>query len=423
MTQAIPADRLDLAAYLKPGDSIVLGQACGEPGTLVEALIEQGRGIGGLSAFIGSSFSGLLKSEAQQSFALSSMGAIGSLRSLAKKGKLTIVPLHMSQIGPAIGAGTLKCDVAMIQVSPANAEGYHSCGLVSDHIRAAVRSARVVIAEVNECVPYTYGEAVHESEIDVTVPVARPPVQLRSAEADQITKAIAGHCAGFIDDGCVIQTGVGALPDAILRQLGDRRDLGIHSGMLGEGLVGLVEAGVITNASKKIDTGISIAGALVGTDRLYRFADRNPAIRMAPATYTHDAAVIAQLARFVAINSAVEVDLTGQVNAEAIDGAYLGATGGLVDFTRAAAHSSGGRSIIALPATARGGSVSRIVATLSGPVTVPRSDAGVIVTEFGVAELRGCSLAERARRMVRIAHPDFQRDLDEAAHTIARQGL
>lgn len=423
MKQTIPADRLDLAAYLKPGDSIVFGQACGEPGTLVEALIEQGRRIGGLSAFIGSSFSGLLKPEAQQSFALSSMGAIGSLRLLAEKGKMTIVPLHMSQIGAAISAGTLKCDVAMIQVSPASAEGYHSCGLVSDHVRAAVRSARVVIAEVNECVPYTYGETVHASEIDVAVPVARPPVQLRSAEADQITKAIAGHCAGFIDDGCVIQTGVGALPDAILRQLGDRRDLGIHSGMLGEGFVDLVEAGVITNARKEINTGISIAGALVGTDRLYRFADRNTAIRMAPAGYTHDAAVIAQLANFVAINSAVEVDLTGQVNAEAIDGAYLGATGGLVDFTRAAAHSPGGRSITALPATAQGGSASRIVARLSGPVTVPRSDADVIVTEFGVAELKGCSLAERARRMVRIAHKDYQRDLDEAAQTIARQGL
>lgn len=386
MTQTISADWLDLAAYLKPGDRIVFGQACGEPGTLVRALIEQGQKIGGLSAFIGSSFSELFTPDIQ-SFEVHSMGAIGSLRSLGKAGKLAVILMHMSQIGPAISAGTLKCDVAMIQVSPASAEGYHSCGLISDHVCAAVRNARVVIAEVNECVPYTYGEAAHASEIDAAVPVARTPVQLRSAEADQITKAIGGHCAGFIDDGCVIQTGVGALPDAILRQLGDRRDLGIHSGMLGEGLVRLVEAGVITNARKEIDTGISIAGALVGTHRLYRFADRNPAIRMAPATYTHDAAVIAQLARFVAINSAVEVDLTGQVNAEAIAGAYVGAAGGLVDFTRAAAHSPGGRSISALPATAQGGSTSRIVATLSGPVTVPRSDADVIVTEFGVAEL------------------------------------
>jgi acyl-CoA hydrolase len=422
MTQTIPADRLDLTDYLKPGDSIVFSQACGEPCALVRALVVQGRDIAGLSAFIGSSFSGLFTPD-YQSFEVRSMGAIGSLRSLGKAGKLAVIPLHMSQIGPAISAGTLKCDVAMIQVSPANAEGYHSCGLISDHIRAAVRSARVVIAEVNECVPYTYGEAVHASEIDVSVLVARPPVQLRSANGDQVIKAIAQHCAVFIDNGCVIQTGVGALPDAILRQLGDRKDLGIHSGMLSEGFVDLVEAGVITNARKEIDTGISIAGALVGTDRLYRFADRNPAIRMAPATYTHDAAVIAQLAHFVAINSAVEVDLTGQVNAEAIDGVYLGAAGGLVDFTRAAAHSQGGRSITALPTTAQGGSVSRIVATLSGPVTVPRSDADVIVTEFGVAELKGFSLAERARRMVRIAHPDFQRDLDEAAHTIARQGL
>lgn len=422
MTRTIPADRLDLAAHLKPGDNIVFGQAGGEPGTLIRALIEQGQHIGGLSAFSGSSFSELFTPDIR-SFDVRSMGAIGSLRSLAKAGKLAVIPFHMSQIGPAIAAGTLKCDVAMIQVSPANAEGYHSCGLVSDHIRAAVLSARVVIAEVNACVPYTHGEAVHASQIDVAVPVARAPVQVPSAKADPISKAIADHCAGFIGDGCVIQTGVGALPDTILRQLGDRRDLGVHSGMLGDGIVGLVEAGVITNARKEIDTGTSIAGALLGTDRLYRFADRNPAIRMAPASYTHNTAVIAQLARFVAINSALEVDLTGQVNAEAIDGTYFGATGGLVDFARAAAHSPGGRSIIALPATARGGSASRIVAGLSGPVTVPRGDADVIVTEYGTAELKGCSLAERARRMVRIAHPDFRNALDQAAHAIARRSF
>lgn len=423
MTLSTSAERLDLAAYLKAGDSIVFGQACGEPTVLVKALIDQGRDLGGLSAFIGSSFSGLFTADACQGFDLSSMGAIGTLRSLAKAGRLSIVPLHMSQIESAIATGKLKCDVAMIQVSPADQSGNHSCGLVADHVRAAVGKARLVIAEVNQAVPRTCGETIHASEIDLAIPVNCPPVELPPAEVDQLSKAIAKHCADLVGDGSVIQIGVGALPDAILRQLGDRRDLGVHSGMLGDGFVDLVEAGAITNARKEIDTGVAIAGALVGTSRLYRFADRNPAIRICPATYTHDIATIAQLARFVSVNAALEVDLTGQVNAEAIGGSYLGAVGGQLGFARAAANSPGGRSIVALPATAQGGTASRIVARLTGPVTVPHSDADVVVTEFGAAELKGCSLTERARRMVGIAHPDFRDGLDRAAHAIARQGF
>jgi acyl CoA:acetate/3-ketoacid CoA transferase beta subunit len=236
-------------------------------------------------------------------------------------------------------------------------------------------------------------------------------------------RLIEGRAADLVGDGSAIQMGVGALPDAILRQLRDRRDLGVHSGMIGDGFVDLVEAGIITNARKEIDTGVSVAGALVGTSRLYRSANRNTTIRICPTNYTHGSAAIARLSRFVSINSALEVDLTGQVNAEAIGNAYSGATGGQLDFARAAANSRGGRSIIALSATAKGRSASRIVARLSGPVTAPHSDADVIVTEFGAAELKGCSLAERARRMVGIAHPDFRDELDRAAHAIARQGF
>src|SRR5690606_24479571 len=184
-----------------------------------------------------------------------------------------------------------------------------------------------------------------------------------------------------------------------------------HSGMIGDGLVELVEAGVITNARKPIDRGVSVTGALIGTDRLYRFADRNPAVAMRTTAYTHDPAVLARLERLVTVNSAVEVDLTGQVNAEQSGAAYLGGTGGQVDFVRAGARSPGGRAVIALPATAKGGTVSRITAALSGPVTTARSDVDVIVTEYGAAELAGHDLAERARRLTAIAHPDFREHL------------
>lgn len=423
MSHVTDAAGLDLARFLKAGDRIVMGQACGEPSTLVEALIAQGAGIGGLSAFIATSFSGAFTPETAQSFALSSMGAIGALRSMTKAGKLSVIPVHVSQVGPLIEAGVIACDVAMIQVSPADEHGHHSCGLISDHVRAAVARARVVIAEVNEQVPFTFGETIAASEIDVAVHVSRPPVAVAAARISETDEAIARHCAQFIGDGSVIQTGVGAVPDAILRLLHDRKDLGVHSGMLGDGLVDLAEAGVLTNARKEIDAGVSINGALIGTRRLYDWAHRNPAMRMCATSYTHDAAVLARLSRLVTINSALEVDLTGQANAEQSGAAYMGGTGGQVDFVRAGARSPGGHAIIALSATAKGGALSKIVPTLAGPVTTARTEVDVIVTEFGAAELKGQNLAERTRRLIAIAHPDFREDLSRAAHEIQSRGF
>ena len=424
MTTTTDAKGLDLRAFLRPGDRIVWGQACGEPTTLVEALIAQAESIGPLSAFAATSFSGLLSPDAAQKFSLSSMGAMGTLRAVAAAGRLGIVPCHVSQIGPMIEQGLIGCDVAFVQVGRADAEGNHSFGLISDFVDAAVKKARVVIAEVNEEVPFTHGDVkLPASRIDCAVHVARTPVQVAAAPISDNDQAIAKVAAGYIEDGTVIQVGIGAVPDAILRLLGDRRDLGVHSGMIGDGLVDLVEAGVITNALKAIDAGVSITGALIGTQRLFKFVDNNPRIGMRSAAYTHNAVVLSRLAKLVTINSALEVDLTGQVNAEQSAGKYLGGTGGQVDYVRAGSRSPGGHSIIALPATAKDGAISRITAALSGPVTTARSDVDVIVTEFGAAQLKGQSLAERARRLVAIAHPKFQEQLNEAAHAIQRRGF
>ena len=423
MTIDVTPDTLDLGRCLRRGDRVVLGQACGEPPTLVDALIRQGQSIGDLSVFIASSFSGAFQPDSAASFRLTSMGAVGQLRSMARSGALTIIPCHGGQIGSLIEAGLIGCDVAMIQVSPADEGGHHSLGLVSDYVRAAVTRARLVIAEVSTAVPRTCGETIHRSEIDVAVHCDRAPVEMAAAAIGGTDLAIARHCAEFIGDGAVIQTGVGALPDAILRLLGDRKDLGIHSGMVGDGLVDLVEAGVITNARKEIDAGVSITGALVGTRRLYDFAHRNPALRMCSAAYTQGAEVFARLSRVVSINSAIEVDLTGQVNAEASGSSYLGGTGGQVDFVRAGARSPGGHALIALAATAKGGTLSKIVPALSGPVTTPRSDVDVIVTEFGAAKLKGLSLPERAMAMVGLAHPDFREALEREARAIAARGF
>jgi acyl-CoA hydrolase len=414
---------LDLSEFLRPGDRIVLGHACGEPVTLAEALLAQAASIGGLSAFLATSFSGLFTPEATGGLEILSMGAIGALRTLTRAHRLGVIPCHVGQIGPMIETGHIGCDVAFVQVSPADAAGNHSLGLVSDYTRAAVARARVVVAEVNERVPVTHGERLAAAEIDYAVPVCRQPVEVASAAITETDEAIARHAAGYVEDGSVLQIGIGAVPDAFVRLLGDRRDLGVHSGMLGDGLVDLAEAGVITNARKPIDRGVSVTGSLIGTRRLHEFAHRNQEIRMCDTSYTHDATVLARLDKLVTVNSALEVDLTGQVNAEQTGASYLGGTGGQVDFVRAGARSPGGHAIIALPATARGGTVSRITARLSGPVTTARSEVDVIVTEFGAAELKGQPLAERARRLTAIAHPGFREELEREAHLVRHRGF
>jgi len=424
MTVETDAGGLDLGAFLRSGDHIVWGQACGEPTTLVEALIAQAGRIGRIAAFAGTSFSGLLDAEAGKRLSLSSMGAIGALRTVAAAGRLGIIPCHVGQVATMIEDGLIGCDVAFVQVSAPDSKGDHSFGLINDFVQAAVAKARVVIAEVNERVPFTFGDAVLPgARIDCAVHVARAPVEVVPAKIGETDLAIAKIAAGYVGDGTVLQVGIGAVPDAILRLLHDRRDLGVHSGMIGDGLVDLVEAGAVTNARKSIDPGVSITGALIGTARLYDFANRNSRIGMRNSYYTHSDAVLSRLARLVTINSALEVDLTGQVNAEQSGEQYLGGTGGQVDYVRAGSRSPGGRSIIALPATAKNGKISRISATLGGPVTTARSEVDVIVTEFGAAELKGKTLVERTRRMIAIAHPDFREELDRAAHAVRRRGF
>lgn len=424
MTVTTDSAGLDLSRFLRPGDRIVWSQACGEPATLIEALIAQADTIGKLSAFAATSFSGILTVEAAKKFEISSMGAIGTLRTLTAAHRLSVVPCHVSQVGPLIEQGIIGCDVAFVQVSPPDAEGNHSFGLINDFIHMAVAKARVVIAEVNDQVPFTYGDVyLPASKIDCGVRVSRPPAEIKAAKIGDTDQAIAKTVAGYIENGAVLQVGIGAVPDAILRLLHDRRDLGVHSGMLGDCIVDLVEAGVINNAHKPFDRGVSLTTALIGTKRLYDFAHQNRQVAVRSSVYTHDPGVLSRIPRLVAINSAVEVDLSGQVNAEQSGLQYVGGTGGQADFARAGARSRGGYSITALPATAKGGEMSRITVNLSGAVTTPRSDVDVIVTEFGAAELKGRSIAERARRLIAIAHPNFRAELERAAHAIEQRGF
>ena len=371
---------LDLASVIRPGDAIVWGQACAEPQTLVEALVEQRAGLGGLECFLGSSYSDIVRPEHADHLRLSSYCGTGSNRALGDAGVLDIYPAPYSQLGSLIRTKKIKCDVVMLQVSAPNARGEYSLGLGVEYLAPALETCRVLIVEVNKRVPWTFTEPLlHEEDFDLRVDSERVPVLLDQGKPGDLELRIAHHAAELVPDGATIECGIGALPNAVVAALRGRRGLRYHSGLVCESVVDL-------------DFESCLGGALMGTQRLFDWARENRALRLRSSDVTHGAGVLARIERFVAINSAVEVDLTGQVNGESAKGSYVGAVGGALDFVRAANVSSGGMSITVLPA-------KRIVQRLSGPVSVPRSEAGVIVTELGAADLRGCSLHERERRL------------------------
>lgn len=409
-------DKIELAEWIRPGDGIIWGQATAEPQTLVEALVAQRAAFSGARVFMGISYSGIVRPEHSDHLRLTAYCGAGSNRALADAGILDICPYPYSQLAALMHRGRIRVDVALVQVSPPNSRGEYSLGLAAEYIVPALDRARAVLAEINDQVPWTNCERVLRAE-DITVAIAtsRAPACGTPTPWGEIERRIAAHATQYIQDGATLELGLGSLPDAVLAALGDRRDLGIHSGALGDSLVDLMSSGAINNARKPIDTGHSVGGLLLGSRRLFDFAHRNPALWLRSVEHTHDPRVLAQLPNFVAVNSAVEVDLTGQVNAEVANGSYVGAVGGALDFVRAANQSPGGTSIVVLPSSI-GGRISRVVTKLSGPVATPRSEAGVFVTEQGAADLRGRTLAERARRMIGIVHPAFREELERSAH-------
>ena len=277
----------------------------------------------------------------------------------------------------------------------------------------------MVIGEVNPAIPWTHGSvSLHANDFALLIDAEHPPLEQTRTAPGPVEQAIARHIATLIDDGATLQLGVGNLPEAVLAALHGHRDLGLHSGAVGDGIAALAEAGVLTNAKKSLDTGMGIGGILMGSEKVRRWAHRNPQFALRGTDYTHDPEVLAASHQLAAINAAIEVDLTGQINAEVAAGVYVGAVGGAVDFLRGAARSRGGLPIVALPATAKG--KTRIVARLSGPVSTPRSDAGLIVTEHGVADLRGQTLSRRVRRLIDIAAPEHRKDLERQAHEALR---
>lgn len=368
-----------LSQAIRPGDGIVVGQACAEPQTLVEMLAAQRAALSGCEVFLGANYSGILQPAHADHLKLSAYGGIGHNRKLADAGALEILPVPYSQIGALIRAGRIRADVVFVQVSPPNARGEYSMGLAADYLVPALEVCRAVVAEVNDQVPWTHGERfLNRKDFSLLVETSRPPAGPPAKAPGALERAIAQNALPFIPDGPTLEFGIGTLPEAVCLALKGRKNLRVHSGTAGDGIVDL--------GAKSVNCAM-----LIGTRRLFDFADQNPLVRLRSSEYTHDARVLAGLERFVAINSAVEVDFTGQVNGEVAGGSYVGAVGGALDFIRAASQSPGGVSLMLLPA-------ARVVEKLSGPVATPRSEAGIVVTERGAADLRGCSLRERERR-------------------------
>lgn len=418
--RVIAADALNFASIVRPGDRIVCGQAAAEPLTLTEALIAQKNNLPPFSMFLGPVYSQTFAPERTEGIALSSYGAMGNSLALAARGRLELVPLPYSQLCAEYESGERAADIVLIQLSSRSLARGLSLSLSQDYVLSAARKARVVIAEINPDAPWTHGAELLDVPLHLCVAAGRGPLEVPAASLDETARRIAAHAATLIPDGATLQFGVGKIPEAIVSSLGHLKSLGIHSGLINDVTVDLIERGAITNGEKGIDRGVSVANQLIGTRRLYDHAHENAAISVRPTAYTHGHDVLKQVKRLVAINSAVEVGLDGSINAQTAGGVPVGGIGGQLDFVRGANASPGGRAIIALPAASKG--KSRIAPTVE-TVTTPAELADAIVTEFGVAELRGCDVAERARRLIAIAAPEHREELSRAAFSARKDGV
>ncbi|WOC13237.1 acetyl-CoA hydrolase/transferase family protein [Gordonia sp. MP11Mi] len=389
------------------GTGVWWGQAAAEPRPLVDALLEPGRKRGPLRLFTGLSWNDTLTSVLGDDDEMISYGGLGALRKLGDR--LQVVPCHYGAMPRLFAEGHLPADIGLIQVSPPDDDGRCSLGIGSDYMADAAAVTPRLFAEINKQMPAVPGApSLPLERFAGMVETDRRLANETVREPEDADRRIAAGIAGLIDDGDTLQIGVGAIGAAVLEALVGHRDLGVHTGMVTDGVMRLIDAGVITNAAKPIDRGFCVAGTALGSTELYDRSTELP-FRFAATSYTHAPQVLSQISNLVAVNFAIEVDLTGQVGAELSRGNYLGAVGGQVDFARAASY-TGKRSVVALRAAVRGRSSIKFVLE-EGAVSTGRADVDCVVTEYGVAHLRGQPLAERRRRLIGVAAPEFRDDL------------
>jgi 4-hydroxybutyrate CoA-transferase len=399
-----------MRVYIQPG--------CAEPETLVGALIERGPLVSDVEIvhLLTMGRADYIAPEMAGHFRHNAMFIGANVRDAVNDGRADYTPIFLSEIESLFESGEMLIDVALIQVSPPDSHGFCSFGVGVDTTLTAAKKARFVIAQVNDQMPRTYGDSfIHVSDIDAIVESSRPLCELPKHEVTDLHLAIARNVGTLIEDGSTIQTGIGGIPDAVLLYLKDRKDLGVHTELLSDNIIPLIESGVVNGHRKTLHPRKVVLAFALGTRKLFDFVNDNPIFEFHPNAYTNNPILIAQNDRMVAINSALQIDITGQICADSIGTYFYSGIGGQVDFIRGATRSKGGKPIIALPSTAKNDTVSRIVPMLDPGAGVVTSRGAVhyVVTEYGVAYLHGRSIRQRSEALIQIAHPNFRNQLYE----------
>lgn len=402
---------------IKSGQRVVVAHACGEPSIILDALVANAAQYENVEIIhmVAMGKAAYCQPQYDKNFHHNAFFLGGSTRAAAAEGRVDFTPVYFSEI-PSLLREDLRPNVTLLQCSPPDAHGYVSLGVSVDYTKPAAEASDLVIAQVNQNMPRTLGDSfLHVTQIGCLVEADTPVIELAPPKIGDVERAIGENVASLVRDGDTLQLGIGAIPDAVLLFLKEKNDLGIHTEMFSDGVVELVEAGVITNKAKTLHRGQSVATFLMGTRRLYDYVSDNPAVAMYPVDYVNDPYVIGQNDNLVSINSCVQVDIMGQVVSTSAGLRQISGVGGQVDFVRGANLSKGGRAIMAMPSTTGKGKISKIVPFLDqgSAVTTTRNEVNYVITEYGIAKLKGKSLRQRAEALIRIAHPDFRDELTD----------
>ncbi len=416
----------DLSGILGSRAAIGLGNACAEPQTLIDALIEDKDAFESVEIYgmIHYWMDRFLENRMAPTFKLNVFMVDRYTAEGIKKGFTEYIPCRYSKIPELFHKGYIRLDAALISVSPPDTSGNCTFGVSSDFTKAMAENADIVVAEINEQMPRVYGDSmIHLDQIDYAIETDRPLPQVDPPRLSEADRSIGDHVAQLIDDRATIQIGIGRLSEATLASLEEKKFLGVHSGLLTDGIVNLMQKGVIDNSCKGLNEGKTVGTTMIGTDRLFKFVSKNKAVESYPSDYTHDSVTLSRLNRLHAINSAIQVDLSGQINAETIGGIQVSGVGGQTDFICGAGLSKGGKSIIVMSSTRAKGQRSRIVPFLDrgSSVTSLRHDIDFVVTEYGIAALKGKTLTQRAKALIRIAHPKFRDALESHCRNLYSQ--